>query len=190
MKKVNDLEVDIGDKTYVIEIKSEQQKIKDKMYEPEVSYDGTEKLITETRSFWEDPSFIKLLTEDANVKKLIMENFGSLNVAVKEIKKYKPQTPLAKAMEQVRKATQPLKETIDKINMPQEVIDKLYPNMKGFQLGEIKYEVKSGKTVVRRGLFPKDAIEKEKLDGRLKEIKDGSKRSKWIGHWSSLYGQT
>ena len=26
MKKVNDLEVDIGDKTYVIEIKSEKQK--------------------------------------------------------------------------------------------------------------------------------------------------------------------
>ena len=43
-----------------------------------------------------------------------MDNFGSLNIAVKEIKNYKPQTPLAKAMEQVRKATQPLKETIDK----------------------------------------------------------------------------
>ena len=30
MKKVNDLEVNIGDKTYVIEIKSEQQKLKEK----------------------------------------------------------------------------------------------------------------------------------------------------------------
>ena len=114
MKKVNDLEVDIGDKTYVIEVKSEKQKLKDKNYKPDVWYDDEHgKQITETRSFWEDPSFIKLLTEDANVKKLIIDNFGSLDVAVKEIKKYKPQTPLAKAMVQVRKATQPLKEILE-----------------------------------------------------------------------------
>ena len=61
-------------------------------------------------------------------------------------------------MGQVRKATQPLKETLDKINMPQAVIDKLYPKMKGFKLGEIEYKDKSGKTVVRRGLFPPEDL--------------------------------
>jgi len=172
MKKINDLEVDIGDKTYVIEIKSEQQKLKDKLYEPHVWYDGDDKQITETRSYWEDPSFVKLLTEDAKVKKLLIDNLGSLDVAIKEIKQYKPQNPLAKAMEQVRKATQPLKETIDKINMPQEVIDKLYPKMKGFRLADIEYMDKDGKIVVRRGLFPKDIIEKEKL----KEVKASIKK--------------
>ena len=74
MKKVNDLEVNIGDKTYVIEVKSEKQKLKDKNYKPEVWFDGDEKHITETRSYWEEPDFIKLLTEDANVKKLILDN--------------------------------------------------------------------------------------------------------------------
>jgi len=126
MKKVNDLEVTIGDKTYVIEVKSEQKKLRDKNYKPnEIDLGDGEIGLEEWRNYWEDPSFIKLLTEDANVKKLIMDNFGSLDIAVKEIKKYKPQTPLAKAMVQVRKATQPLKETMDKISMPQEVIDKL-----------------------------------------------------------------
>ena len=113
MKKQNDLEVNIGDKTYVIEIKSEKQKLKDKKYEPEVWYDGKVKHLTETRSFWEDPIFIKSLTEDAKVKKLILDKFGSLNVAVKEIKEYKPKTELAKAMSQVRKATQPLKDVLE-----------------------------------------------------------------------------
>jgi hypothetical protein len=45
--------------------------------------------------------------------------------------------------------------------------------MKGFQLGEIKYEVKGGKTVVRRGLFPKDHIDKiipKVLKGMNKEF--------------------
>ena len=174
MKKVNDLEVDIGDKTYVIEIKSEKQKLKDKKYKPDVWYDDEHgKQITETRSFWEDPSFIKLLTEDANVKKLVIDNFGSLDIAVKEIKKYKPIDKLAQAMGEVRKATRPLKETLDKINMPQAVIDKLYPKMKGFKEGEIEYKTKDGKTVVRRGLFPKDHIDKiipKVLKGMNKEF--------------------
>ncbi len=125
MKKVNDLEVNIGDKTYVIEVKSEKQKLKDKNYKPdELIIDG-KKHLQESRSYWEDPSFINLLTEDANVKKSIIDNLGSLDVAIKEIKQYKPQSPLVKAMEQVRKVTQPLKETLDKISVPQEVIDKL-----------------------------------------------------------------
>ena len=189
MKKVNDLEVNIGDKTYVIEVKSEKQKLKDKNYKPEVSYDGDEKLITETRSYWEDPSFINLLTEDANVKKSIIDNLGSLDVAIKEIKQYKPQSPLVKAMEQVRKVTQPLKETLDKINMPQEVIDKLYPKMKGFKLGEIVYTDKTGKKVVRRGLFPADPIDTlipKALKGMNKELEgtylEEVGRDIWFAH--------
>ncbi len=79
MKKVNDLEVNIGDKTYVIEVKSEKQKLKDKNYKPEVWFDGDEKHITETRSYWEEPDFIKLLTEDAKVKKLIIDNLKKIN---------------------------------------------------------------------------------------------------------------
>ncbi len=48
MKKVNDLEVTIGDKTYVIEVKSEKQKLKDKNYKPdELIIDG-EKHLQET----------------------------------------------------------------------------------------------------------------------------------------------
>ncbi len=178
MKKLNDLEVDIGDKTYVIEVKSEKQKLKDKNYKPDIWFEGGQKQITETRSYWEDPDFIKLLTEDANVKKSIIDNLGSLDVAIKEIKQYKPQTQLAKAMEQVRKVTQPLKETIDKINMPQEVIDKLYPNMKGFKLGEIAYkDKKSGKTIVRRGLFPEEFLKSEaSREEKLKKIKESLKK--------------
>ena len=130
MKKQNDLEVNIGDKTYVIEIKSEQQKLKEKNYKPDVLDIDGKKHLQETRSYWEEPSFVKSLTKDANIKKSIIDNLGSLDVAVKEIKEYKPQSPLVKAMEQVRKVTQPLKETMDKISMPQEVIDKLYPKMR------------------------------------------------------------
>ena len=156
MKKINDLEVNIGDKTYVIEIKSKKQKLKEKNYKPEVWYDGVEKYITETRSFWEEPSFIKLLTEDAKVKKIILDNFGSLDVAVKEIKKYKPQTDLAKAMSQVRKATQPLKETLDKINIIPEALKELNKQWKGTPVEEVMDDVMFAKITANKAELIKE----------------------------------
>jgi len=114
MKKVNDLEVNIGDKTYVIEVKSEKQKLKDKNYKPDVWWDdehGTQ--TTETRSYWEDEVFVQRLKSNSGVRKKIEEAFGNLEVGVKEIKDYKPKTPLAKTMEQLRKSTQPLRETLE-----------------------------------------------------------------------------
>ena len=112
MKKINDLEVDIGDKTYVIEVKSEKQKLKDKNYKPdELIIDG-EKHLQETRNYWQDPAFVNLLIERNEVNKKIDEAFGNLEVGIKEIKEYKPKNPLAKTMEQVRKSTQPLRETL------------------------------------------------------------------------------
>ena len=114
MKKVNDLEVHIGDTTYVIAVKSEKQKLKEKNYKPDVWYDGDEKCITETRSYWEEPTFVASLRARNEVKKKIDEAFGNLEVGIKEIKEYKLQNPLAKTMEQVRKATQPLRETLER----------------------------------------------------------------------------
>ena len=113
MKKVNDLEVNIGDTTYVIEVKSEQKKLRDKNYKPNVINAGTpDEGLEEWRNYWEDPSFLKLLKERDGVRKKIEEAFGDIEVGVKEIKEYKPTNPLAKTMEQVRKATQPLRETL------------------------------------------------------------------------------
>ena len=113
MKKVNDLEVNIGDTTYVIEVKSEQKKLRDKNYKPNVlDLGGGETGLEEWRNYWEDPSFLKLLKERDGVRKKIEEAFGDIEVGVKEIKEYKPTNPLAKTMVQVRKATQPLRETL------------------------------------------------------------------------------
>ena len=113
MKKVNDLEVNIGDTTYVIEVKSEKKKLRDKNYKPNVINAGTpDEGLEEWRNYWEDPSFLKLLKERDGVRKKIEEAFGDIEVGVKEIKEYKPQNQLAKTMEQVRKATQPLRETL------------------------------------------------------------------------------
>lgn len=113
MKKINDLEVTIGDTTYVIEVKSEQKKLRDKNYKPNVlDLGGGETGLEEWRNYWEDPSFLKLLKERDGVRKKIEEAFGDIEVGVKEIKEYKPTNPLAKTMEQVRNATQPLRETL------------------------------------------------------------------------------
>ena len=113
MKKINDLEVHIGDTTYVIEVKSEQKKLRDKNYKPNVVNEGTEdEGLEEWRNYWEDPSFLKLLKERDGVRKKIEEAFGDIEVGVKEIKEYKPTNPLAKTMVQVRRATQPLRETL------------------------------------------------------------------------------
>ena len=58
MKKVNDLEVTIGDTTYVIEVKSEQKKLRDKNYKPnEIDLGDGEIGLEEWRNYWEDPSF-------------------------------------------------------------------------------------------------------------------------------------
>ena len=115
MKKINDLEVHIGDTTYVIEVKSEQKKLRDKNYKPNVVNEGTEdEGLEEWRNYWEDPSFLKLLKERDGVRKKIEEAFGDIEVGVKEIKEYKPTNPLAKTMVQVRRATQPLRETLAK----------------------------------------------------------------------------
>ena len=112
-KKINDLEVDIGDTTYVIEVKSEQKKLRDKNYKPtEIDLGGGETGLEEWRNYWEDPSFLKLLKERDGVRKKIEEAFGDIEVGVKEIKEYKPTNPLAKTMVQVRRATQPLRETL------------------------------------------------------------------------------
>ena len=113
MKKVNDLEVNIGDTTYVIEVKSEKKKLRDKNYKPNVlDLGGGETGLEEWRNYWEDPSFLKLLKERDGVRRKIEEAFGDIEVGVKEIKEYKPTNPLAKTMVQVRKATQPLRETL------------------------------------------------------------------------------
>ena len=113
MKKISDLEVNIGDTTYVIEVKSEKKKLRDKNYKPNVLNAGTpDEGLEEWRNYWEDPSFLKLLKERDGVRKKIEEAFGNIEVGVKEIKEYKPQNPLAKTMEQVRKSTQPLRETL------------------------------------------------------------------------------
>ena len=113
MKKISDLEVNIGDTTYVIEVKSEKKKLRDKNYKPNVLNAGTpDEGPEEWRNYWEDPSFLKLLKERDGVRKKIEEAFGNIEVGVKEIKEYKPQNPLAKTMEQVRKSTQPLRETL------------------------------------------------------------------------------
>ena len=90
MKKVNDLEVNIGDKTYVIEVKSEKKKLADKNYKPEEIFIDGVKHLQEHRSFWEDPDFIKLITSERRVKKIIESAFGNLDVGVKEIKEYRP----------------------------------------------------------------------------------------------------
>ena len=107
MKKVNDLEVNIGDKTYVIEVKSEKKKLRDKNYKPEEIFIDGVKHLQEHRSYWEDPNFIKLITSERRVKKIIESAFGNLEVGVKEIKEYKPKDKLALAMQQVRKSTEP-----------------------------------------------------------------------------------
>ena len=96
MKKVNDLEVNIGDKTYVIEVKSEKKKLRDKNYKPEEIFIDGVKHLQEHRSYWEDPNFIKLITSERRVKKIIESAFGNLEVGVKEIKEYKPKDVGAK----------------------------------------------------------------------------------------------
>ncbi|ANS05477.1 hypothetical protein [uncultured phage_Deep1-GF2-KM23-C739] len=112
MQKLNDLEVHIGDTAYVIEVKSEKQKLKDKKYKPDMIIIDGEKHLQEGRSWWQEPAFVNLLRERSEVKKKIDEAFGNLEVGIKEIKEYKPKNPLAKTMEQVRNATQPLRETL------------------------------------------------------------------------------
>ena len=115
MKKVNDLEVTIGDTTYVIEVKSEQKKLRDKNYKPnEIDLGDGEIGLEEWRNYWEDPSFLNELKQRGGVRKKIEEAFGDIEVGVKEIKEYKPKNPLAKTMEQVRKSTQPLRETLQR----------------------------------------------------------------------------
>ena len=103
--------------------KTKEMKLAEQNYKPDVWYDGSEKHITETRSYWEEPHAVEDMfnafspERALQVRELLIETFGTLDVGIEKVVDYEPTTSLAKAMAKVRKATQPLKETLDKAKL-------------------------------------------------------------------------
>jgi len=106
--------------TIYITAKTKKMKLAEQTYQPYTFFDGSEKHIQETRNYWEEPNavedmFNSFTPEKAiQVRELLIETFGTLDVGIEKVVDYKPTTSLAKTMAKVRKATQPLKETLDK----------------------------------------------------------------------------
>jgi len=104
--------------------KTKEMKLAEQNYKPnEIDLGDGEIGLEEWRNYWEEPHAVEDMfnafspERALQVRELLIETFGTLDVGIEKVVDYEPTTSLAKTMAKVRKATQPLKETLDKAKL-------------------------------------------------------------------------